>query len=269
MNCMFTKTASIAFIAIAMTSCASSQKAADMQAKISPASESETASNPNLGDREVQNQQNQAVPSQPNQAFSNQPNQAFSNQPNQALPNQQNQAFSNQPNQAFSNQPNQALPNQQNQVNVNPNQIASEQPVDNTIAQTQISNTQNSAIQEGQFVHNGFNNQIKVELVKVKRIQNPESKQTENTVTVAVKLRVKRLVKKADGLILFRDAKARNVDTYEEYEAIKYTDYTGIENIPSNAWAEAYFWLEVPQGIEALDIVFPQTEVFKNVPIES
>jgi hypothetical protein len=168
------------------------------------------------------------------------------------------------------NQPNQALPNQQNQVNANPNQIASEQPVNNTIAQNQTSNTQNSGIQEGQFVSNGFNNQVKVELVKAKRIQNPESQQTENTVTVAVKLRVKRLVKNAKvEQILFRDAKARNVDTYEEYEAIKYTDQTWIENIPSNAWAEAYFWLEVPQGIEALDIVFPQTEVFKNVPIES
>jgi hypothetical protein len=220
---MFTKTASIALLAIVMTSCASSQNAADMEAKVSPASESETSSNPNLGDREVQNQQNQAFSNQPNQTLPNQPNQTLPNQPNQT-PNQPNQTFSNQPNQTFSNQPNQAFPNQQNQINANPNQIASEKPVNNTIAQNQTSNTQNSAIQEGQFVRNGFNNQVKVEIVKVKRIKNPESQQTENT--VAVKLRVKRLVKKSEGYIRFYDSKARNLDTYEEYDTVKSTDTT-------------------------------------------
>jgi aconitase B len=215
-----------------------------MQAKVSPASESETSSNPNLGDREVQNQ--------PNQTFSNQPNQALPNQPNQTLPNQPNQTFSNQ----------------QNQVNANPNQIASEKPVNNTIAQNQTSNTQNSGIKEGQFVHKGFNNQVAVELVKVKRIQNPESQQTGNT--VAVKLRVKRLVENVKGDIHFYYSKARNLDTYEEYSAIssKSTETTSISSLPLNAWAEAYFWLEVPQGVKAIDIVFPETEVFRNVPIE-
>jgi hypothetical protein len=116
MNYMFNKTASIALLAIVMTSCASSQNAADMEAKVSPASESETSSNPNLGDREVQNQQNQAFSNQPNQTLPNQPNQTLPNQPNQT-PNQPNQTFSNQPNQTFSNQPNQAFPNQQNQIN--------------------------------------------------------------------------------------------------------------------------------------------------------
>jgi hypothetical protein len=268
MNYMFTKTASIALLAIVMTSCASSQNAADMQAKVSPASESETSSNPNLGDREVQNQPNQTFSNQPNQALPNQPNQALPNQPNQTLPNQPNQTFSNQPNQTLPNQPNQTFSNQPNQINANPNQIASEKPVNNTIAQNQTSNTQNSGIKEGQFVHKGFNNQVAVELVKVKRIQNPESQQTGNT--VAVKLRVKRLVENVKGDIHFYYSKARNLDTYEEYSAIssKSTETTSISSLPLNAWAEAYFWLEVPQGVKAIDIVFPETEVFRNVPIE-
>ena len=153
--------------------------------------------------------------------------------------------------------------------------IVQEKQADNIIAQQENATESNSGIQEGQFVQDGFDGQLKVELLETKRIKNPESEQTGNT--VVVKLRIKRLVEKCDNsniptcLITFRYSKARNVDTYEEYGVIsgKSTDPTSYNNLPLNAWAEAYFWLDVPKGIEVIDIIFPYTEIFKNVPIDS
>lgn len=94
---------------------------------------------------------------------------------------------------------------------------------------------------------------------------------------MVVRLRVKRLVEDCDSsntstcFVNFSNSKARNVDTYEEYEVIenKRTHSSDINSLPLNAWAEAYFWLEVPQGVEVIDIIFPYTEIFTGVPIES
>lgn len=57
----------------------------------------------------------------------------------------------------------------------------------NIIAHQEYSTETNSGIQEGQFVHDGFKNKLKVEIVKVKRIQNPETKKRD---TVAVSFQV-------------------------------------------------------------------------------
>ena len=153
--------------------------------------------------------------------------------------------------------------------------IAQNKQTDDIIAQQENATESNSGIQEGQLVNNGLDNQLKVELLKIKRIKNPESEQTGNT--VVVKLRVKRLVENCDDsntptcVVVFSQSKARNVDTYEEYGVIfgKSTKNTHFNNLPLNAWAEAYFWLDVPKGIEVIDIIFPYTEIFVNVPIES
>lgn len=145
---------------------------------------------------------------------------------------------------------------------------------DNIIAQQENLTEPNSGIQEGQFVNSGFDNQLKVELLNVKRIKNSESEEARNT--VVVKLRVKRLVENCDSSntpscsVSFNASKARNIDTYEEYDVIsgKSTNTTHIHRLTLNAWAEAYFWLEVPKEVEVIDIIFPYTEIFKNVPIE-
>ncbi|MEL7419067.1 MAG: hypothetical protein AAGK10_10925, partial [Cyanobacteria bacterium J06555_3] len=67
-----------------------------------------------------------------------------------------------------------------------------------------------------------------------------------------------------------KDAKTRNSGTFEEYQTIddKYTNNTSFRTLPRNAWANAYFWSQVPENVEVVDIIIPFTEIFENIPIE-
>lgn len=141
------------------------------------------------------------------------------------------------------------------------------------IAQQEGTNKPISVTQEGQSINNGYNNNLQIELLKVKRIHNPETKEADNI--VAVSLRVKRVVANISNSpinrIKFYDAKAKNINTYEEYQAIhnRTTKTTSLSSLQLNVWSDAYLWLAIPKGIDVIDIIFPYTEVFKNVPIEN
>ena len=66
-------------------------------------------------------------------------------------------------------------------------------------------------------------------------------------------------------------AKGRNPETNEDYRTIigKSTSNTLINSLSEKAWANAYFWLEVPESVQALDLVIPKTAIFKDVPISN
>lgn len=139
---------------------------------------------------------------------------------------------------------------------------------DNIIVQQDNSTEPNSGTQEGQFVKNGFEGSLKVEILKAKRIQNPDTGKRD---IVAVSFRIKRIKEESPKFSLFAsNAKTRNPDTFEEYPTVhgKSTSQVVFVNLPRDAWADAYFWSQVPEGNEVVDVIIPDTEIFKGVPIE-
>ncbi len=140
------------------------------------------------------------------------------------------------------------------------------QPIQSEI----ITNNQlSTGIQPGQFVQQAYDNKVKLELLSVKRIQNPKSEEKD---VVVVQLRVRRIVPtgKVDSMSL-NLAKARNPETSEVYRTVrgKSTTFTTINSLPDDSWANAYFWLEVPEEIDVIDIIIPETAIIEKVPISS
>ncbi|MBW4551453.1 MAG: hypothetical protein KME35_10135 [Aphanocapsa sp. GSE-SYN-MK-11-07L] len=129
----------------------------------------------------------------------------------------------------------------------------------------------NVGIQPGQFVQPTLGNLGRIELLGVKRIQNPKTG-TRNVVNVLY--RVYRLAEKPGpkSLISISQTTARNPDTSEVYKAYgerKFAEGGSVlltlvkKDIPE----DGYVWLKVPEGVNALDIYIPETQAFKNVPI--
>ena len=162
-----------------------------------------------------------------------------------------------------------AIEQQQTQLE----ELASQPPaaISSTQNSSPASNTINTStsIKPGQFVRQGVDNKIKIELLSVKRIDNPDGGARE---IVVVQMQVRRIVPKGkvDSLNL-RLSKGRNPETSEVYRVIrgKSTGSLTINNIPEDAWGNAYFWLEVPEGVDVIDIIIPETAIFERVPISN
>lgn len=128
----------------------------------------------------------------------------------------------------------------------------------------------NPQIQPGQFVQPALGTKAKVELLAVKRIKDPE---TGNRDVVNVQMRVRRAtsgdVKGSDVISVSRTS-ARNPDTSETYEAVSLDRSTGsisLFQLRPSASADAYVWLRIPEGVNAIDIFIPETAAFEDVPI--
>lgn len=144
--------------------------------------------------------------------------------------------------------------------------IAQEQEVESIPPQTKTASENIVAIEPGQFVNLGFDNKLKVEIESTKRIQNPD---TGDQDIVVVNFRMLSLVPKMKRTRLsWSNVRGRNPDTSEEYRTEKRSDATYLDELPNNAWANAYVWLQVPQGVETIDVSVPETAMFRNVPIE-
>lgn len=140
-----------------------------------------------------------------------------------------------------------------------------------TPSETPVSPVNNAGIQPGQFIQFAFGNKAQLELLTVKRIKDPE---TGTRDVVNVQFRARRLVRDGEqnpyGLIAADKVTARNPDTSEIYEGIsskRSTGYVELNFVKSGASVDAYVWLKVPEGTNAIDIYVPETKVFKNVPI--
>ena len=132
---------------------------------------------------------------------------------------------------------------------------------------TSTSQANNNSIEPGQFVSQGYDNRVKIELLSVKRIQNPDGG---NRNIVVVQLRIRRIVPKGKvASVSIQQSKGRNPETSEVYRTItnRSTTYTTINDLPRDSWGNAYFWLEVPEGVNVIDIIIPETAIFNNVPI--
>lgn len=125
-------------------------------------------------------------------------------------------------------------------------------------------------IQPGEFSQLGYDNQVKMEIVSVTRLPADEDGSRQR---VNVNLRARRTVEEptsAGVLVIFSSAKGRNSQTNEVYPAIpkQRTSAIQLTNLSTEAWGDAYVWLDnVPEDINAIDIVLPKMAVFNDVPI--
>ncbi len=129
-----------------------------------------------------------------------------------------------------------------------------------------------AGIQPGQFIQPAIENKAQVELLTVKRIQDPE---TSTRDVVNVQFRARRLVRDEetnpyDKNFFPDNVVARNPDTSETYKSIGGKRATGSFNLNSvrrGSSVDAYVWLKIPEGNNTIDLYIPETQVFKNVPI--
>jgi hypothetical protein len=128
------------------------------------------------------------------------------------------------------------------------------------------------AIQPGQMIQPALKNAAKVELLSVRRIQDPE---TGTPDVVNVQFRVRRIA--PDSIVTqpgFNTSftRAINPETNEVYKLIEGRDSSdsssiAVGNMREGASADAHAWLKVPEGVSTIDIYVPDTQTFKNVPI--
>ncbi|MBD1898086.1 hypothetical protein [Coleofasciculus sp. FACHB-129] len=136
---------------------------------------------------------------------------------------------------------------------------------------TDATNT-NAKIQPGQFVQPAFNSKAQVELLSVRRVADPE---TGSRNVVNMQFRIRRVASPTDPDIDVLNPSAitaRNPNTNETYKAVspkRATPSVDFGSIGQGASADAYVWLQVPQGINTLDIYIPNTQPFKGVPVSN
>ena len=151
-----------------------------------------------------------------------------------------------------------------NIATANPSPKASATPA------TAVSLKTKPAIQPGQFVQPALTNQAQVELLSVKRIEDP---QTGNRDVVNVQMRIRSQANdlKKPTYIKVGQTTARNPNTSETYKPVDSskhsTEKVDISQIAKGASADAYVWLRLPEKVDTLDIFVPKTAQFNQVPI--
>lgn len=128
--------------------------------------------------------------------------------------------------------------------------------------------------QTGQLTQPAIDQKAQVEIIAVNRIQNPNTKLRD---FVNVQFRVRRIAPKTDaisydeGVIFPGSTTARNPTTGETYPAVdrinRATSNVSVSELNQNATADAYVWIQIPEGTSAIDILIPKTQAFKTVPI--
>lgn len=147
----------------------------------------------------------------------------------------------------------------------------------------------NTEIQPGQFVQYAFKDEAQIELLSVKRIQNPENN---NRDVVNIKMRFRRLKKGRSNVIPLDQTKARNPETNETYDSYNSVvnnaereraqregievDYSKSNRstativmslVKQGASVDGYVWMSIPEGIRTIDLIVPETAIFLSVPI--
>jgi cytoskeletal protein RodZ len=161
-------------------------------------------------------------------------------------------------------------------------ETASSQSPDSATSETSPKPDNNVAgIQPGQFVQPALESRAAVELLTVKRIQDPETGARD---VVNVQFRVRRIGKAgARSIITPTNTTARNPNTGETYDSYRTagikadkkpserraTSGVLLLTVKEGASVDAYVWLKVPEGVNLIDLYIPETQVFRNIPIAS
>jgi hypothetical protein len=147
-------------------------------------------------------------------------------------------------------------------------------PISNTTASNPAPSAilSSSEIKPGQFVQLAFGNEAQVELLSLKRIQNPDSGERD---VVNVQMRIRRLAPDdvyGDNSINVAATRARNPETSQTYEALGFDRSTGpvsLSSMRKGASADGYVWMKIPEGVNTVDLFIPDTKAFTNVPISN
>lgn len=133
--------------------------------------------------------------------------------------------------------------------------------------------SENIGIQPGQYVQPALGTKGQVELLSVKRIEDPETKARN---VVNVQMRIRRIeADRVSGsdIISVGSTTARNPETSETYQAVnvieRSTSAVSLFLMRPGSSADAYLWLRVPEGVNTMNIYVPDTQAFKNVPISN
>ena len=107
-----------------------------------------------------------------------------------------------------------------------------------------------------------------MELLSVKRIQDPETK-ARNVVNVQMRIRrVEPDRVSGSDIIIVGSTTARNPETSETYKAVnlieRSTSAVSLFSMRPGASADAYVWLRVPEGTNTINIYVPDTQAFNN-----
>ncbi|MBW4693256.1 MAG: hypothetical protein KME27_16005 [Lyngbya sp. HA4199-MV5] len=164
--------------------------------------------------------------------------------------------------------PNNTAPQQPQPTPTTAPQIASPSPSESISSPTAAT----AGIQPKQFVQPAFGSIGEVELLSVKRIQDPATGKQD---VVNVQFRLRRLSDKSPPALnqIFNPAEtaARNPDTSETYEAVdplkRTTSPFSINLLAVNASVDGYVWMKIPEGVNTVDLLMKETQGFKNVPI--
>jgi hypothetical protein len=125
------------------------------------------------------------------------------------------------------------------------------------------------------FIEPAFNNQAEVELIGVQRIPNPATEQRD-IVNLQFRLRRVKTGEQANNpvskqLLSPAEITARNSSTGATYRVVdaqqRATEPLTLNRIEPGSSRDAYVWLQVPEGVNRLDITIPQTQPFTNVPV--
>lgn len=124
-------------------------------------------------------------------------------------------------------------------------------------------------IQPGQFTQVSHEGQVRVEITAAKRLKTSEGLPDN---VVVLELQYRRLVDTVIGnsYINLGKAQARNPETREIYRPASSNKKTSpffAKKLPTDAWADAFVWLQIPKEIDTVDLVLDQTPIFKGVPI--
>lgn len=121
-------------------------------------------------------------------------------------------------------------------------------------------------IQPGQFVQPALGNKAQIELITVRRVLGAPNE-------VTVEMRINRLSDNVGGsdIISPGSTTARNPITNETYYAVdvlnRSSGSTSLYQLSRGQPQEAYVVLNVPAGVNTIDVFVENTGVFRNVPI--
>lgn len=152
----------------------------------------------------------------------------------------------------------------------NPNAVLPETSTQPQSTTSSPASTATTAIQPGQFVQNAYGTKAKVELLSAKRIQDPETGMRD---VVNVQMRIRRVGPDVVGtdLISLGETAARNPDTSETYQPVdavrRSSGVVSLFQMRQGASADAYVWMQVPEGVSTIDLFIKETRAFKAVPI--
>jgi hypothetical protein len=131
--------------------------------------------------------------------------------------------------------------------------------------------TSHPTLEPNGLIRQALDNKAQVQVISAQRLSKPN---LSTRSVVNVKMRIWRLGTKQPNfqdVITVSDTTARNPDTSDTYRAFDFlnraTNPVFLFYLRPQTYTDAYVWLQVPEGVNTLDIFVPETGTFRNVPI--